>query len=91
MLLLVGWQWLFVVNLPIAAVVIILSLRELLPTRTAQRSFDWPGMATLGVLLAALAYGINQIDTANLADSLAASGGVGLPADRGACCCRCSG
>ena len=65
------WQWLFIVNLPIAVVVIILGLR-LLPSShpEAQHAFDWAGMLVLGVLLAALAYGLNQIDTQNFFHSL---------------------
>jgi MFS family permease len=74
-LLLLGWQALFVVNLPIAAAVIALSLRWLPATRAPQRrAFDWPGMAALGSLLAALAYGVNQIDTQHFLASLATPG-----------------
>jgi EmrB/QacA subfamily drug resistance transporter len=65
------WKWLFLINLPIAVVVIILAYRELpaaRPNRGGQ--FDWVGMGTLALLLAALAYGINQIDTANFFSSL---------------------
>ncbi len=64
MLYFLSWHWLFLINLPIAALVITLSLRVLPSHRPARRrSFDWLGMATLGGLLAALAYGINRIDT----------------------------
>jgi EmrB/QacA subfamily drug resistance transporter len=65
------WQWLFVINLPIAIVVIALGLR-LLPSTypETRRSFDWAGMIVLGVLLTALAYGLNQIDTKNFFTSL---------------------
>ncbi len=74
-LLLLGWQALFVVNLPIAAAVIALSLRWLPATRSPRRrAFDWPGMAALGGLLAALAYGVNQIDTQHFLASLATPG-----------------
>ena len=66
-----GWRSLFLVNLPIALVVIVLSLVTLPATRPAtRRPFDWAGMAVLGVLLAALAFGINQLDTAHFAASL---------------------
>ncbi len=59
-----GWQWLFIVNLPIAAVVAVMALRLLPATRPEVRKpFDWIGMAVLGVMLAALTYGLNQIDT----------------------------
>jgi EmrB/QacA subfamily drug resistance transporter len=73
-LLLFGWQWLFVINLPIAVVVIVMSLRFLPTTHQAQRkAFDWAGMLTLGVLLASLAFGISQIDTKNFGASIARS------------------
>ncbi|MBK9944738.1 MAG: MFS transporter [Kouleothrix sp.] len=66
-----GWQWLFIINLPLAALVIALGMRLLPSTRPAeQRPFDWLGMIVLGALLSALAYGLNQLDTANLAQSL---------------------
>ena len=70
-LLLAGWQWLFIINLPIAVVVVWMSLR-LLPSRRIQErvSFDWVGMLVLTGLLASLAYGINQIDTSHFFSSL---------------------
>lgn len=74
-LLLVGWRWLFLVNLPIAAAIIALSLSWLPATRpTQRRPFDWAGMILLGLLLASLAYGINQLDTERLGKSLASPG-----------------
>ncbi len=70
-LLLFGWRWLFIVNLPLAVIVIALSLRILPTTRPAQRKpFDWLGMIALALLLLSLAYGINQIDTKNFFASL---------------------
>jgi len=75
LLLLAGWQWLFVVNLPIAVVIIVMSLRILPTTRPAQRhAFDWLGMLVLGVLLASLAWGINHIDTRHFVASIATPG-----------------
>jgi len=70
-LLMVGWQWLFIVNIPVAVLVIAMSLRLLPATRAAERKpFDWQGMVVLGALLIALTYGINQIDTAHFGASL---------------------
>ena len=77
LLMLFGWRSLFLVNLPIALIVIVLSLATLPATRTAtrrvdeRRAFDWQGMAVLAVLLSSLAFGINQFDTAHFAASLA--------------------
>jgi MFS family permease len=70
-LLLLGWPWLFVVNLPLAVLVIAASLRMLPNTRPARRRpFDWGGMLVLGALLTALAVGLNQLDTSDVAVSL---------------------
>jgi EmrB/QacA subfamily drug resistance transporter len=70
-LLLAGWQWMFVINLPMAAIVIWLSLLYLPRKRPAKRSsFDSVGMLILAGALACLAYGVNQMDTADLLNSL---------------------
>ena len=66
-----SWQWLFVVNLPIAVVVVALGLRLLPGTHPEmRRTFDWAGMLVLAVLLTCLAYGLNMIDTKNFFTSL---------------------
>jgi EmrB/QacA subfamily drug resistance transporter len=70
-----SWPWLFIVNLPIAVVVIMMSTRLLPATRpTRRRSFDLPGMAMLAVLLASLVYGINRLDAAHFFASLTTLG-----------------
>lgn len=71
-LLMAGWRWLFLINLPIALGVIIGSLRLLPTERPAQRrGFDAVGMGILAALLASLAYALNQLDTSRLGASLA--------------------
>ncbi len=63
-----SWHWLFFINLPIAMIVIAMAWSVLPATRPSQqRTFDFIGMAILGSMLAALTFGINQIDTKNLA------------------------
>jgi EmrB/QacA subfamily drug resistance transporter len=70
-LALLSWRWLFVINLPIAVVVIALGLNLLPSERQAQRlPFDWAGMLVLGVALAALAFGVNQIEVQHFGASL---------------------
>jgi len=70
-LLMWGWNWLFLVNLPIALLVIVMSWRMLPATRPDRRpAFDWAGMVTLASLLASLAYGLNQIDTEHFISSV---------------------
>jgi MFS family permease len=70
-LLLFGWPWLFLVNLPIAAVVIVGAWR-LLPTgpRREPRPFDVAGLATLTIGLVALSFGLNRLDAADIPASL---------------------
>lgn len=66
-----GWQWLFLINIPIAALIIILGYFILPVTkRKWVKGFDWSGTIVLGVLVTALAYGVNQIDTSNFMQSL---------------------
>ena len=66
-----GWEWLFIINLPIALVVVIMGWRLLPVThRATTRPFDWVGMLTLGTMLAALSIGLNQIDVQNFFGSL---------------------
>jgi EmrB/QacA subfamily drug resistance transporter len=66
-----SWKWLFLINLPIALVVILFSLR-ILPASTSavSKKFDFIGMAVLSVMLASLALGVNQIDTQKFLSSL---------------------
>ncbi len=71
LLLKAGWHWLFIINLPIALVIIILALRILQDVRPARSgAFDWKGMLVLAVALASFAVALNQIDTSNLFASL---------------------
>ncbi len=66
-----SWNWLFLINLPIALIIVVLALRILPNTKPAEvKRFDWAGMGILAVLLSALAFGINQIDTAQFFTSL---------------------
>lgn len=71
-LLLFGWHWLFLVNIPIAAGVIFAAFRVLPASRpvAGRGTFDWPGMAVLAVLLTSMAYGLNGIDTRRAGESL---------------------
>lgn len=73
-LLMAGWRWLFLVNLPLALVVITLGLRVLPAGGTSDEGrLDWPGVASLGAMLALFAFGINRIDTAAFLSSLASA------------------
>ncbi len=66
-----NWHWLFLINLPVALVVILLALRLVPAARPEmRRPFDWVGMAVLSVFLAALSFAINHLDAAHLGRSL---------------------
>lgn len=66
-----GWQWLFLINIPIAALIIALGYFILpLTKRKWVSGFDFLGMIILGILVTALAIGVNQIDTNNFIQSL---------------------
>ncbi len=71
LLLLLGWPWLFLVNLPIALGIILLGMRLLPPTRATQRTpLDVLGMVLLSVMLGGFTIGISQLDTTNVLFSL---------------------
>lgn len=71
-LLLAGWQWLFAINIPIAAVVIVLAWRVLPSHRLARTArFDWLGLSLLTLALTGLVLGLVSIDTSAFLPSLA--------------------
>lgn len=71
LLLTYGWQWLFIINIPIAAVIIILGFKILPRSEPKSYSrFDWYGTVVLTLLVSSLAYGVNQIDTTNFMGSI---------------------
>lgn len=65
-----GWQWLFVLNLPLAAGVLWQAAKVLPSARRPMRSpIDWLGIGLLSVMLAALAWAISAVDVSALAAS----------------------
>ena len=57
------WHWLFLINIPIALLLILAAARLLPATRPDQpRPFDLAGMTLLSVVLAALAFAITGLD-----------------------------
>jgi EmrB/QacA subfamily drug resistance transporter len=69
-----SWRWLFLINVPIAAILIVLGFRHL-PAAAAPRPgrFDFAGAALLAVMLAALVWAVSEVDTANLPASVASA------------------
>lgn len=67
------WNSLFIINVPIAALLIYFSFR-ILPskTNTVISKIDWSGIILLGTGLAAFTFGINNIEITNLHSLLSA-------------------
>lgn len=74
-----SWHWLFIINLPIAALLAIGALR-LLPTRSdkQRQPFDVGGAAVLAIGLIALVSGVNGLDTSAPLQSLREGAGLWL-------------
>ena len=71
LLLSYGWQWLFIINIPIAALVILLGFKILPQSKKeSYTKFDWYGTAVLALMVSSLAYGVNQINTTNFMGSI---------------------
>jgi MFS family permease len=65
------WSVLFLINIPIAIALILFSIRNIPQTRVETTGlFDWKGILSLGIMLAAFTFGINHIDSADFAASL---------------------
>jgi EmrB/QacA subfamily drug resistance transporter len=70
-LLRLSWHWLFLINLPIVALLIWQSLRLLPGTRAAEpKAFDAAGAFVLSLVLASLAIVFTEMDATRLAASL---------------------
>jgi EmrB/QacA subfamily drug resistance transporter len=70
-LLQLSWQWLFLINLPIAAWLLVAAQRLVPDTRPPRGpAFDWAGSAVLAAALVSLALGLSQVDGTRLLASL---------------------
>jgi len=66
-----GWTWLFLINIPLALVIALVGYRRLPAIRRpGSQQLDWSGIGLLSIMLGALAYGINQIDTTAFVESM---------------------
>ena len=66
-----SWRWLFIINVPIAGVLIVLAARALPRAGRAESpAFDVGGALLLSLVLTAIVVGVGQIDTQHLTASL---------------------
>jgi EmrB/QacA subfamily drug resistance transporter len=73
-LLLFSWHWLFLVNLPIGAAILIMGFRVLPQSGNYETGpFDWVGMLLLSAILTALLVGLNRVDAVRLGESLSSN------------------
>ncbi len=69
-----SWHWLFLINLPIAALLIWQAVKLLPGSGAAEpRPFDWAGAAVLSIALVTLAVAVTNLDSSRLAASLAST------------------
>jgi EmrB/QacA subfamily drug resistance transporter len=68
------WNVLFLINLPIAFVLILASLKILPNTKVeTPNHFDWKGILGLGLMLGSFAYGISNIESESFGQSIVSS------------------
>ncbi len=66
-----SWNSLFIINLPISMVVILGALKYLPNEKVvSEKSIDWKGIIFLGLFLSLFSFGINQLDSEAIIDSL---------------------
>jgi MFS family permease len=72
MLLYFDWNALFLINIPIAILIIVFAYRMLPSIRIEKKpDVDWAGIILIAVILTSFTLALNNIDTKNIADSLA--------------------
>jgi len=70
-LLMLGWQAIFLINLPIATVLLFLAIKYLPSSSPRKKApFDWSGTAILSLMLGCFVFGVNRLDTGNIFQSL---------------------
>lgn len=61
------WPWIFYLNIPIAALGVVLALRYIPDLKASEpRPFDWPGFLVTGAALSAFIYGLDRISAAGV-------------------------
>ncbi|MGW0188682.1 MFS transporter [Streptomyces sp. NPDC003362] len=74
----VGWRWVFLINLPVGAVCVVLTLRHVARSpRLAARSLDWPAQCAVVAAVALLTSALNEAGRRGWTDP-AVLAGVGL-------------
>ncbi len=74
-LLLLSWHWLFIINIPIAVVIIFLTFKFIPSTASKKSSqFDWKGTILISIILTFLAYSFNQINSSEFIKSITSPG-----------------
>ncbi|MFE8943577.1 MFS transporter [Streptomyces sp. NPDC007856] len=74
----VGWRWVFLINLPVGAACLLLTLRYVAPSpRNAARALDWPAQCTVVAAVALLTAALNEAGRRGWSDP-AVLAGLGL-------------
>jgi EmrB/QacA subfamily drug resistance transporter len=59
-----SWRWAFFINVPLAAAVVVISLRHIPESRSAKsRKVDWPGVLATAACLVGLVFGLIESST----------------------------
>ncbi len=58
---LLGWRYIFFINLPIGVIAVALGIRSLPRTATEKTTFDWPGFAVFSAMLGLICYGTIEL------------------------------
>ncbi|MEU6775213.1 MFS transporter [Streptomyces sp. NPDC046759] len=76
----VGWRWVFLINLPVGAVCLLLTLRHVTPSpRHTARPLDWPAQCAVVATVALLTAALNEAGRRGWTDP-AVLAGLGLAA-----------
>jgi len=70
-LLQINWRWIFIVNIPLVLYLIVKALKVLPEKENDQKKpFDIPGLVLLILSVVSMSFGLNQIETGDIAGSI---------------------
>lgn len=74
-----NWHWLFLINLPIAVLLIIFGIKFINEKQELVRTkLDWSGLVILSAAILSFMYGLTRLDGVHVASSLTSAGFLGF-------------
>lgn len=73
------WHWLFLINVPVAILLLLFGVKYIQEVQTLSKSrMDWVGVSVLSLAMLSMMYGLTMLDGVNFVDSLTSPAFLGF-------------